>query len=195
MKLNPYYTNQELKDIGFRSLGRQVLISRTCRIYTPDTISIGSHVLIDDFTILNGDITIGNHVHISSNCEFYVGEASITIGDFSGISSRCAFYATSDDFSGASLNNPTVPKAFRFEKNLPITLGKHVLIGTGCSVMPGVDIGEGCSFGSMTLINKSAEPWGIYVGVPARRIREREKGLLEFEKKLTGGSDAGRHNT
>ncbi|MCD7769777.1 MAG: acyltransferase [Oscillospiraceae bacterium] len=195
MKLNPYYTNQELKDIGFRSLGRQVLISRTCRIYTPDTISIGSHVLIDDFTILNGDITIGNHVHISSNCEFYAGEASITIGDFSGISSRCAFYATSDDFSGASLNNPTVPKAFRFEKNLPITLGKHVLIGTGCSVMPGVDIGEGCSFGSMTLINKSTEPWGIYVGTPARRIREREQGLLEFEKKLTGGSDAGRHNT
>ncbi|MCD7749795.1 MAG: acyltransferase, partial [Oscillospiraceae bacterium] len=75
MKLNPYYTNQELKEMGFRALGRQVLISRTCRIYTPDTISLGSHVLIDDFTILNGDITIGNHVHISSNCEFYAGEA------------------------------------------------------------------------------------------------------------------------
>ncbi len=190
MKLNPYYTNRELKEMGFRSLGRQVLISRTCRIYTADTISIGNHVLVDDFTILNGDITIGAHVHISSNCEFYAGEASITIGDFSGISSRCAFYATSDDFSGASLNNPTVPKAFRFEKNLPITLGKHVLIGTGCSVMPGVDIGEGCSFGSMTLINKSTEPWGIYMGIPARRVKEREKGLLEFEKKLTGYSNA-----
>lgn len=190
MKLNPYYTNRELKEMGFRALGRQVLISRTCRIYTPDTISLGSHVLIDDFTILNGDITIGNHVHISSNCEFYAGEASINVGDFSGISSRCAFYATSDDFSGASLNNPTVPRAFRFEKNLPITLGKHVLIGTGCSVMPGIDIGEGCSFGSMTLISKSTEPWGIYVGIPARRIREREKGLLEFEKKLTGNSSA-----
>ncbi|MCD8323088.1 MAG: acyltransferase [Oscillospiraceae bacterium] len=190
MKLNPYYTNQELKELGFRALGRQVLISRTCRIYTADTISIGSHVLIDDFTILNGDITIGAHVHISSNCEFYAGESCISIGDFSGISSRCAFYATSDDFSGASLNNPTVPKAFRFEKNLPIALGKHVLIGTGCSVMPGVDIGEGCSFGSMTLINKSTEPWGIYMGIPARRVKEREKGLLEFEKKLTGKSNA-----
>lgn len=186
MKLNPYYTNQELKEIGFRALGRQVLISRTCRIYTPDTISIGSHVLIDDFTILNGDITVGDHVHISSNCEFYAGEASITIGAFSGISSRCAFYATSDDFSGASMNNPTVPKTFRFEKNLPITLGRHVLIGTGCSVMPGVSIGEGCSFGSMCLISKSTEPWGIYVGIPAKRIKDREKGLLEFEKKLTG---------
>lgn len=186
MKLNPYYTNKELKELGFKSLGRNVLISRTCRIYTPDEISIGNHVLIDDFTILNGEITVGDHVHISSNCELYAGEASITIGAFSGISSRCAFYATSDDFSGASLNNPTVPKAFRFEKNLPIVLGKHVLIGTGCSVMPGVQIGEGCSFGSMTLISKSTEPWGIYVGAPAKRLKERDKGLLEFEKKMTG---------
>jgi len=187
MKLNPYYTNKELKELGFKSLGRNVLISRTCRIYTPDQISIGNHVLIDDFTILNGEITIGDHVHISSNDELYAGEASITIMDFCGISSRCAFYATSDDFSGASLNNPTVPRAFRFEKNLPIVLEKHVLIGTGCSIMPGVTLGEGCSFGSMTLINKSTEPWGIYVGSPARRIRERDRGLLEFEKKMTGG--------
>ena len=184
MKLNPYYTNKELKEFGFRSLGRRVLISRTCRIYTPETISIGSHVLIDDFTILNGDITIGDHVHISSNDELYAGEASITIGDFSGISSRVSFYATSDDFSGASLNNPTVPHAFRFEKNLPIVLGKHVLIGTGSTILPGVTIGEGCAFGSMTMIDKSTEPWGIYVGVPAKRIKERKKDLLEFEKKL-----------
>ena len=187
MKLNPYYTKKELQEIGFKSLGRQVLVSRTCRIYTPEQISLGNHVLIDDFTILNGEITLGDHVHISSNCELYAGESSITIRDFCGISSRNAFYATSDDFSGASLNNPTVPRAFRFEKNLPVVLEKHVLTGTGCSFMPGVHIGEGCSFGSMTLINKSTEPWGIYVGIPARRIKEREKGLLEFEKKLTGG--------
>ena len=186
MKLNPYYTPKELREIGFRSLGRSVLISRTCRIYTPDQISIGSHVLIDDFTILNGEITIGDHVHISSNDELYAGESSITIGDFCGISSRCSFYATSDDFSGASLNNPTVPRAFRYEKNLPIVLEKHVLIGTGCSIMPGVHIGEGCSFGSMTLISKSTEPWGIYIGIPAKRLKEREKGLLEMEKKVTG---------
>lgn len=184
MKLNPYYTNKELKEFGFRSLGRRVLISRTCRIYTPETISIGNHVLIDDFTILNGDITIEDHVHISSNDELYAGEASITIGAFSGISSRVSFYATSDDFSGASLNNPTVPHIYRFEKNLPIVLGKHVLIGTGCTVLPGVTIGEGCAFGSMTMIDKSTDPWGIYIGVPARRIKERKKDLLEFEKKL-----------
>lgn len=186
MKLNPYYTSRELKELGFAALGRNVLISRTCRIYTPDTIYLGSHILIDDFTILNGEIHIDDHSHISSNCELYAGEASITIGAFTAIASRCAVYATSDDYSGASLNNPTVPRAMRYETNLPVVLGRHTLIGTGSTVLPGVEIAEGCSFGSMTLVNRSTEPWGIYAGIPARRIRERDRGALELEKKLLG---------
>ena len=32
----------------------------------------------------------------------------------------------------------------------------------------------------MSLINRSTEPWGIYAGVPARRIRERSRELLEL---------------
>lgn len=189
MKLNPYYTTKELREIGFKALGRNVLISRTCRIYTPDLISIGNHVLIDDFTILNGEIVIGDHVHISSNCELYAGEASITIGDFAGISSRVALYATSDDFSGMSLNNPTVPKAFRREKQQPIVIGKHVILGTGCTVLPGVTVAEGCAVGCMTAVSASTKPWGIYASVSAlpKRIRDRDRGLLELEKKMTGG--------
>jgi galactoside O-acetyltransferase len=34
----------------------------------------------------------------------------------------------------------------------------------------------------MTLVNKSLDPWGIYVGVPAKRIKERSKKLLALEK-------------
>ena len=187
MKLDPYYSKKELQDMGFKALGRQVLVSRTCRIYTPELISLGSHVLIDDFTILNGQITVGSYVHISSNCELYAGQAGITMGDFSGLSSRCTIYATSDDYSGASLTNPTVPAAFRRETQGPVVLEKHVILGTGCAVLPGAHMGEGCSFGSMSLINRSTEPWGVYAGIPARRIKERDRGLLELEKKLTGG--------
>ncbi len=187
MKLDPYYSKKELQEMGFRALGRQVLISRTCRVYTPERITLGSHVLIDDFTILNGEITIGSYVHISSNCELYAGQASITMRDFSGLSSRCTIYATSDDYSGASLTNPTVPLAFRNEQDAPVTLDKHVILGTGCAVLPGVHIGEGCSVGAMSLVNRSTEPWGVYAGVPARRVKERKRDLLALEEKLTGG--------
>jgi len=187
MKLNPYYTNRELKEFGFRTLGRSVLISRTCRIYTPEEISLGSHVLIDDFTILNGPITLGDYIHISSHCELYAGTAGITVGDFSELSSRCAVYAMSDDYSGARLFGPQVPGTYRGVTDAPVTLERYTLIGTGSTVLPGVAVGEGCSFGAMTLVNRSTEPWGVYAGIPARRLRERERGLLEQADKLTGG--------
>ena len=48
-------------------------------------------------------------------------------------------------------------------------------------VFPGVNIAEGCSVGAMTLVNKSTKEWGIYLGNPARRIKERNKNLLEME--------------
>ena len=187
MKLDPYYSRKELQEMGFKALGRQVLVSRTCRIYTPELISLGSHVLIDDFTILNGEITVGSYVHISSNCELYAGKAGITICDFAGMSSRCTLYANSDDYSGACLTNPTIPSTFRREVSAPVVMEKHVILGTGCAVLPGVRMAEGCSFGSMSLINKSTEPWGIYAGIPARRIKDRSRDLLEQEKMLTGG--------
>ena len=191
MKLNPYYTGRELKEFGFRALGRSVLISRTCRIYTPEQISIGSHVLIDDFTILNGDITIGDYVHISSNCELYAGEASITLEDFVGLSSRCSLYATNEDFSGLSLTNPTVPRAFRHEVEKPIVLKKHAIVACGSLILPGVTIGEGCVFGAKSVISTSSKPWGIYanVGGMTKRVRDRDKKLLEYEKQIPGKGD------
>ena len=32
----------------------------------------------------------------------------------------------------------------------------------------------------MSLVNRSAEPWGVYVGIPARRVKERSRKLLEY---------------
>ncbi len=187
MKLNPYYTNRELKELGFRALGRSVLISRTARIYTPEQITVGSHVLIDDFAILNGEISLGDYTHVSSNCELYAGEARIEMGDFCELSSRCAVYAMSDDYSGKTLFGPQVPAAYRGQTHAPVIMERFTLIGTGSTVLPGVTVGEGCAFGAMTLVNRTTEPWGVYAGVPARRIREREKDLAAYAKKLTGG--------
>jgi acetyltransferase-like isoleucine patch superfamily enzyme len=36
----------------------------------------------------------------------------------------------------------------------------------------------------MTLVNKSTEPWGIYIGNPAKRVKERKKDLLDLEKQF-----------
>lgn len=186
MRYNPYYSQRELKEIGFKSLGEKVLVSRTCRIYTPEQITLGSHVIIDDFTILNGNVNVGDHVHISSFCECYTGlTSSVTLGDFTGISSHVSFYAKSDDYIGATLNNPTVAPKYKGETEADIVLGKYVLVGTHSVVLLGVNLGDGCAFGSACVINRDTPPAGVYVGAPCRRIRERDlEGIRRMEQQL-----------
>lgn len=45
-------------------------------------------------------------------------------------------------------------------------------IGANVIIMPGVTIGDGCVIGAGTLVTKDCEPNGLYVGVPAKRIKE-----------------------
>lgn len=53
-----FYTHDELAEIGFKSCGKNVLISRKASIYSPAKIEIGDNVRIDDFCILSGVIFI-----------------------------------------------------------------------------------------------------------------------------------------
>ena len=43
---------------------------------------------------------------------------------------------------------------------------------------------DGCAVGALSLVNNNCKEFGIYVGIPARRIRERSRNLLEHEKAL-----------
>ena len=82
------------------------------------------------------------------------------------------------------MTNSLLPKKYKKEILLPVKLGKHVIVGAGAIVLPGVDIAEGCSVGAMALLTKSTQPWGLYIGSPARRIKERKRDLLELEKQF-----------
>ena len=56
---------------GFSACGEDVRIYEWVRVLDPEHISVGSHVIIDDFVFLDGgeSLSIGSHVHIAS----YVG--------------------------------------------------------------------------------------------------------------------------
>ena len=66
-----FYSECELQEIGFLSVGKNVLISRKCSIYSPEKISIGNNVRIDDFCILSGSIKLNSNIHISAYCALY----------------------------------------------------------------------------------------------------------------------------
>ncbi len=179
-----FYSDSEIAEIGFKSLGENVKISRMASIRAADKIAIGNNVQVDDFCVLSGNIVLGNYVHISVYSALFGGKAGIEMQDFSGVSSRCAIYAGSDDYSGKTLTNPTVPEEYRGPIEGKVILKKHVIIGSGTTILPGVEIGEGSAVGSMSLVNKTLDAWGIYVGIPCRYKKERSKELLKLEKLL-----------
>lgn len=181
-----FYSLDELNTLGIKSIGRNVLISRKASIYGAANISIGSNVRIDDFCVLSagdGGIEIGSHIHIAVYTSI-IGAGKVVIKDFANISSRVAIYSSNDDYSGASMTNPMVPEKYTNVTHSPVTIGKHVIIGSGSIVLPGIEIGHGCALGAMTLANKSLESWGVYVGQPAKRIRERSQQLLSLAEQL-----------
>ena len=96
-----FYSKDNQKKIGFKSLGENVLISDKTSIYSLENISIGNNVRVDDFSILSagGYINIGNYIHIAAFGSFF-GGSGIVMEDFTTTSSRVCIYSVSDDYSG-----------------------------------------------------------------------------------------------
>lgn len=179
-----YLSREALQALGFKHLGRNVKISDRASIYNPEQIAIGDHSRIDDFCVLSGRITIGAYVHLAPLCLVAGGTEGVVFEDFAGLAYGVKIFTQSDDYSGASLTNPTVPREFKKETFAAVHIGRHVIIGTNTIVFPGVHIAEGCSVGAMALVNRSTDPWGIYIGNPARRHKDRRRDLLELEREL-----------
>lgn len=181
-----FFSKEELKSIGFDSLGSNVLISNKVSIYNPRNIRIGSNVRIDDFCIISAGecgIEIGNYVHIACYVSL-IGKELIKLNDFVGISSKTAVYSSSDDYSGNYLTGPTIPNKYKNIDNRPVFFESHSIIGAGCVILPGVTIGEGTAIGALSLVSISVDPWCIYSGAPLKFIKKRNKEMLKFVEKL-----------
>jgi acetyltransferase-like isoleucine patch superfamily enzyme len=59
----------------------------------------------------------------------------------------------------------------------PITLVEDVWLGANATVTSNVTIAHGCIIGANAVVNRNTEPFGLYCGVPARRVRDRKRGL------------------
>jgi galactoside O-acetyltransferase len=180
-----------LERMGFAHLGENVFISDKASIYNCTKISIGSNVRIDDFCILSagvGGIEIGNYIHTAVYTSL-IGAGKITLCDFSNISSKVAIYSSNDDYSGTTMTNPMVPEKYKAVVHKDVFLGKHVIVGSGSIILPGVTLEEGVAIGALSLVTKKCEAFGIYTGNPARWIKERKRDLLDFEKAFLSSVD------
>jgi galactoside O-acetyltransferase len=184
--VNSFFTQAELLEMGFASLGRNVRLSRKASIYNPGNISIGNYSRIDDFCVLSagdGGIEIGRNVHIAVYT-LLIGQGKIQVGNFANLSSRVAIYTSNDDYSGEFMTNPTVESRYTGVRSAPVSIGEHVIIGSGSIVLPGVTLKEGASIGALSMVNTDCDAFKIYAGTPARFLRNRSKNLLKLADQL-----------
>ena len=173
----------ELENIGFKALGVNVFISDKASIYCPQYIEIGNNVRIDDFCVISagvGGVSIGSYIHIGVFSSL-IGAGRITLSNFCNISSKVAIYSSNDDYSGDWMTNPMVPSKYTNVEHKDVFLGKHVIVGSGSVILPGVTLSEGVSIGSLSLVNHSCKEYSVYAGVPAKHIKNRSTGLKSFE--------------
>jgi galactoside O-acetyltransferase len=177
--MDSFYTELELKALGFKQIGSGVKISRRASFYNITDILIGNNVRIDDFCILSGKIEIHSFIHISAYSALY-GSAGIILEDYSGLSPRTTIFSEVDDFSGDYLVGPVHPIELRNLSSGTVVVRKYSQVGAGTVILPKVIIGEGVAVGALSLVTKSLDDWGIYAGIPAKRIKERSRDLLKL---------------
>lgn len=180
--MNSFYTEEELKTLGLKSFGENVLISKKTSIYGASNISIGNNVRIDDFCILSGNITLKDNIHISAGVYLYGGVEGIYMEDHTGISAKSIIYAVSDDFVEGTMIGVMSPPECRKIINGKVLIKKYAQIGAGTIVLPNVILDEGVIVGAMCLVNKNLESWTVNTGIPAKKFRTRKNAKIELEK-------------
>ena len=185
MAQTSFYTEKELATLGLKSYGKNVYISRKASIYGAGNIEIGDNVRIDDFCTLSisNHLKIGSFVHIGCYASI-IGAGEIVLSDFSGLSGRVSIYSSSDDYTGEYLTNPMVPDEYTNVTSDDVYIGRHVVVGCGSVILPGVAIGDGASIGAMTLVQKNCQAGYIYAGNPMKKLIKRFDNYLVLEKQL-----------
>jgi galactoside O-acetyltransferase len=183
-----FYSEKEIKKFKFRSIGKNVFIKKNVGMFFIENISIGNNVRIDDNVIIvasnkKSPVKIENYIHIAANC-YLAGSNGIEMMDFVTLATGVSIFSGSDDYSGKKLTNPMVGKPYIGGKFGKVTLCKHVIIGAGSVILPDVTIKQGSSVGALSLVNKDLNPWGVYSGIPVKKIKSRCKDILKLEKKF-----------
>jgi len=175
MSENIFFDTSELK-----YLGKGAIIGKTVRIRKPELVSIGDHSIIDDFTYIPCELTIGKYSHVGANTTFIGGSGRVEIGSFVNIAPGSQIITGSNHFSIGGLVSPTLNKINLDDKVIKeVLIQDHVLLGVQCVVFPGCNLPEGMSVGALSLIkDKVYKPWTLYAGIPIREIGDRKSDLI-----------------
>lgn len=178
--------DNQVDQYHFQRVGQDVVIYPLAKIVTPQVISIGDSVSIDDYAFVVGGVqtTIGSFVHVAAHA-LLGGGGELIMEDFSAVSSGVKVFTGNEDYSGASLTNPTVPPPYRQPLRGWVRIEQHAVVGANSVILPGVVIGMGAVIAPNSVVAQDCMPWRLYAGNPIRPIKARpSEQILELEAQL-----------
>ncbi|PWW49665.1 CatB-related O-acetyltransferase [Eubacterium limosum] len=140
-------------------------VHRNCHLY-------GAHIGIGSYM---GDECVFNSTYIGKYCALGAG-IRVSLGDHplhKFVSIHPAFFSTKKQ-AGFTFCERDIWKSDKQLKGKYVcTIGSDVWIGDEVTILGGIKVADGSVVGAGAVVTRDTEPYGIYVGVPAKKIGSR----------------------
>lgn len=167
---------KSLRDLYFKKIiwrkykiGKRFHCGRGVFLWAREGIEIGDDFYIGKYSIIETNCKIGNGVIIANNVGI-VGRYDHNFTQI-GVSVRRALSVRDYEYSWKEIGRWTI-------------IGNDVWIGYGAIILSGVTIGDGAIISAGAIVTKDVEPYCIYAGVPAKKIKDRFESLTDKKKHI-----------
>lgn len=148
-----------LADVQSTNIGADTTVWQFCVILKEAVI--GRNCNINCQVLIENDVVIGDHVTIKPGVQIWDG---LRIGDNVFIGPNVTF------------TNDRYPRSKQYPEEFQQTLVKKgASIGANATVLGGITIGENALIGAGSVVTKDVPANELWVGNPARKIRNIEK--------------------
>jgi maltose O-acetyltransferase len=156
-----------LRHLWVNTLGGSILVPRLLRylIYRAAGLDIRTWNIADGCRMRgSAALTIGSGTYVNREC-YLEASGPVTIGRDCLLSMQVMIVTSTHalDRDGHVSHTPS---------HEAVTVGDHCWLGARSTVLPGVAIGDGVVVAAGAVVTEDCEPWGLYAGVPAARVRD-----------------------
>lgn len=147
-------------------LAGSALVPRPARqaIYRLAGLDVETMNVFSGVRITGTNLRLGSDTFVNHDCYFDVGRGRIDIGERCHVAPGVMVLTAAHDFESGATS--------RQESYATTTIEDGVWIGARTVVLPGVRVGEGCVIAAGAVVAADCAPFGMYGGVPARRLRD-----------------------
>lgn len=143
--------------------GRGVFIWGRNKVIIGDNFYIGKYSSIETNCIIGNNVIIANHVGIVGKYDHNFQQVGVPV--------RLSSQIREKDYSWKGLNEITY-------------IGNDVWIGYGAIIMSGIKISDGTIIAAGSIVTHDTEPYSIYAGVPAKKIKNRFDSDIDLENHI-----------